>query len=481
MLKITAVAPESLGAELGLQVGTELLTVNGRDIEDFLDWEFLSADENLLLRVREPDGQEVEYDIERPDGLPMGVAVEPPRIRRCANRCDFCFVDGLPEGLRETLYIRDDDYRLSFKYGNFATLTNLKPHDVERIVEYRLSPLYVSVHATDPVVRRWLLRNPLAPDILEQLRFFAAAGLQFHTQVVLSPGVNDGEVLERTLADLWDLGPAVLSVSVVPVGLTTFSKHHLVREPTREECRAAIRQLESWADRARTERGKSWALGADELYLRADVPLPPTEWYGEFDQVENGVGSVRYLQRCLAEGAEDLGEPCARSFGRGEERGVLEGACGAGPDAVTGPSAKPSARKDPAEEPRPPQQLRRGALAQWRGRRIAVLTGTSMAGLMPQVLEPLGRMTGAHLELIPLVNSLFGTSVTCAGLLPGAAFREALGGRTDLDLALIPAEALNEDQLFMDDLALASLRAAVPVVIRPSYCFTDALSTPLGP
>lgn len=425
MLKITAVAPESLGADLGLQVGTEVLTVNGREVEDFLDWEFLSADEDLLLRVRHPDGREVEYDIERPEGLPMGVAVEPPRIRRCANRCDFCFVDGLPEGLRETLYIRDDDYRLSFKYGNFATLTNLKPRDIERILEYRLSPLYVSVHATDPVVRRWLLRNPLAPDILEQLRLFASAGLQFHTQVVLSPGVNDGEVLERTLADLWDLGPAVLSVSVVPVGLTTFSKHHLVREPTREECRNAIRQVESWAERARRERGKSWALGADELYLRADVLLPPPEWYDEFDQVENGVGSVRYLQRCLAEGAEDL--------------------------------------------------------ADWRGSRIAVLTGTSMAGLMPQVLEPLGRITGAHFELLPLVNSLFGSSVTCAGLLPGADFRDALRGRTDLDLALIPAEALNEDQLFMDDLTLTALRAEVPVAIRPSYCFSDALSTPLSP
>jgi putative radical SAM enzyme (TIGR03279 family) len=424
MLKITAVTPESLGAELGLQVGTELLTINGREVEDFLDWEFLSADEELLLRVRHPDGQEVEYDIERPDGLAMGVSVEPPRIRRCANRCDFCFVDGLPEGLRETLYIRDDDYRLSFKYGNFATLTNLKPRDIERILEYRLSPLYVSVHATDPVVRRWLLRNPLAPDIREQLRLFASAGLQVHTQVVLSPGVNDGEALERTLTDLWGLGPAVLTVSVVPVGLTTFSKHHLVREPSRAECRAAIRQLETWAKRARRERGKSWALGADELYLRADVPLPPADWYDDFDQVENGVGSVRYLQRCLAEGAEDL--------------------------------------------------------ANWRGRRIAVLTGTSMASLMPQVLEPLGRMTGAHLELMPLVNTLFGSSVTCAGLLPGAAFRSALLGRSDLDLALIPGEALNEDQLFMDDLPLASLRAAVPVLIRPSYCFTDALVTPLG-
>ncbi len=425
MLKVTRVAPESLGAELGLAPGTELVTVNGRTLEDFLDWEFLTADDAFLLHVRGPDGEEVEYDIERPEGLPMGVSVEPPRIRRCANRCDFCFVDGLPEGLRETLYIRDDDYRLSFKYGNFATLTNLKPRDVARILEYRLSPLYVSVHATDPVIRRWLLRNPLAPDILEQLRLFASHGLQFHTQVVMSPGVNDGEVLERTLADLWALGASVLSVSVVPVGLTTFSKHHLVREPTREECRDALLRLERWAERARGARGISWALGADELYLRAERELPPAAWYDGFEQVENGVGSVRFLQQRIAEGQGDL------------------------PD--------------------------------WRGRRIGVCTGTSMGALMPQVLAPLSAATGATFELLPLTNPLFGATVSCAGLLPGRAFRDALAGRADLDLALLPAEALNDEQLFVDDLTLAELAASVPVEVRPSYCFTDALETPAHP
>jgi putative radical SAM enzyme (TIGR03279 family) len=425
MLKIMAVAPGSLGAELGLQVGTELLAVNGRDLEDFLDWEFLTAEDEFLLHARGPDGEEIEYDIERPEGLPLGVALESPRIRRCANRCDFCFVDGLPEGLRETLYIRDDDYRLSFKYGNFATLTNLKPKDISRIIEYRLSPLYVSVHATDPLIRRWLLRNPLAPDILDQLRGFADQGIQFHTQVVMSPGVNDGEVLNRTLTDLWAFGPSVLSVSVVPVGLTTFSKHHLVREPTQSECRDAVALLEHWARRSRVERGASWALGADELYLRAGLPLPPAEWYNGFDQVENGVGSVRFLQRRIEED--------------------------------------------------------RAALADWRGRRIGVLTGSSMAALMPQVLVPLTEATGASFELLPLPNTLFGASVTCAGLLPGAAFREALQRRTDLDLALVPGESLNEDQLFMDDLSLTDLQAAVPVELRSSYCFTDALETPPTP
>jgi putative radical SAM enzyme (TIGR03279 family) len=421
MIKVTTVYPDSLASELGLEPGTELISINGRNLEDFLDWEFLSADEHFLLHVRQPGGEEIEFDIERPDDLPMGVEVEPPRVRRCANRCDFCFVDGLPEGLRETLYIRDDDYRLSFKYGNFATLTNLKPRDVDRIIEYRLSPLYVSVHATDPVARRHLLRNPVAPDILEQLRLFASHGIQFHTQVVMSPGVNDGPVLEKTLDDLYRFGPSVLNVSVVPVGLTEFSKHHLVREPTAGECAAAVRLLEAKAETARRERGVTWAFGADELYLRAGLELPAAWIYDDFQQVENGVGSVRFLQQKIA------GEP-------------------AGLDA-------------------------------WGGRRIAVLTGTSMAPLMPQVLAPLAEATGAHFELVPLVNTLFGPTVTCAGLLPGAAFLHALRDRTDLDLALIPAESINDAGLFMDDLSFERLASDAPVEIRPSYWFVDALGS----
>src|SRR4051812_40748506 len=250
MIRVTAVQPDSIAKELGLQAGTDLVTVNGRELEDFLDWEFLTAEEQILLHVRQPGGEEIEYDIERPLGEPMGVSLEPPRIRRCANRCDFCFVDGLPDGLRDVLYIRDDDYRLSFRYGNFATLTNLKPRDVERILEYHLSPLYVSVHATDPVIRRRLLRNPRAPAILEQLGMFAAGGISFHTQIVMRPGVNDGAVLERSLEDLYRMGDSVLSVAVVPVGLTAFSDHGASRQPTQDECRAAVDIVRTFSRRA---------------------------------------------------------------------------------------------------------------------------------------------------------------------------------------------------------------------------------------
>ncbi len=376
------------------------------------------------IKLRMPGGEEIEFDIERPLEEPMGVNLEPPRVRRCANRCDFCFVDGLPSGLREGLYIRDDDYRLSFRYGHFVTMTNLKQWDIDRIIEYRLSPLYVSVHATDPVIRRYVLRNPTAPAILPLLARLAGNGIIFHTQIVMSPGVNDGAVMRQTLNDLYDFGPSVLNCSVVPVGLTEFSKHHLVREPTAEECRAAIAEVESVAARARRERGITWALGADELYNRAGLELPPAETYGAFEQVENGVGAVRWLQQLVSENAD--------------------------------------------------------AVDQWRGKRVGVVTGTAMGPLMPAVLEVLEAASGAEFELLVAENSLFGSSVTSAGLLPGAAVARVLAGRSDLDLALIPGEALNDDQLFMDDMSLSVLRASVPVTVLPSKSFIDVAELPVA-
>src|ERR671933_2176564 len=169
MIRVSAVLPGSIAEEIGIAPGTELISVNGRDLEDFLDWEFLSSDDELVLEARLPGGEPVIYEIERPDGEPIGIQLEPPRVRRCANRCEFCFIEGLPKGLRRALYVRDDDYRLSFAYGNFATLSNLKDRDIARIIEYRLSPLYVSVHATPHEARKKLLNNPRAPNVVEQL------------------------------------------------------------------------------------------------------------------------------------------------------------------------------------------------------------------------------------------------------------------------------------------------------------------------
>src|SRR5580765_7358001 len=251
MVRVKAVQAGSIASELGIAPGTELLTVNGRELADFLDWEFLTADEELVIEAKHPDGETVVYDIERPDGESLGVEHEPPTIRRCANRCEFCFIEGLPKGLRKPLYVRDDDYRLSFAYGNFATLSNLKERDIDRILEYRLSPLYVSVHATPWEARKVLLNNPRVPDIVSQLTRLAAGGIQFHCQMVIVPGLNDGDVLEESLTDLWALSDAVMSVAVVPVGLTQFS--HLYTGTPMDATRAAglLEISERWARRAR--------------------------------------------------------------------------------------------------------------------------------------------------------------------------------------------------------------------------------------
>jgi putative radical SAM enzyme (TIGR03279 family) len=418
-VRVARVDRGSIADALGMARGTELLTVNGRRLTDFLDWEFLTAEDELVIEARQPDGESVIYEVERGEGEPMGVELEPPTVRQCANRCEFCFIEGLPPGLRRPLYLRDDDYRLSFAYGNFATLSNVRDRDVRRILEYRLSPLYVSVHATPHEVRKILLNNPKVPDVVAQLTRLAAGGIQFHCQMVVVPGLNDGAVLDRSLSDLWALGEAVLTVALVPVGVTQFS-HLYTGEPIGQAtARALLEVTDRWGARASTERQIPWVCGSDELYLLADRPLPDAAHYGEFAQIENGVGAVTMLRERVAAGLDSL------------------------------------ARHD--------------------GRRIGVLTGSAMAPLMPPLLERLRGSTGATFELIPVVNGLFGPTTTTAGLLVGADIRSALADRVDLDLALIPAESLNEQGLFLDEARFVDVQEALPMPVVPSYDFIDAL------
>jgi putative radical SAM enzyme (TIGR03279 family) len=402
MVRVARVQPDSIAAELGIVAGTELISVNGRALEDFLDWEFLTAVDALEIEAKFPSGEQVIFDVERPEDEPFGLELEPPTVRRCANRCEFCFVEGLPKGLRRPLYIRDDDYRLSFAYGNFATLSNLREHDIQRILEYRLSPLYVSVHATPWEARKKLLNNPRVPNILEQLTRLAEGGIQFHGQMVVVPGLNDGEVLEQSLTDLWNMGDACLTVALVPVGLTQFSHLYTGESMNLENSAKLLAVAERWGERARAERGFTWVYGSDELYLLAGRELPGAEFYDDFAQIENGIGSIAALRRRIAEGIERL------------------------------------PRLD--------------------GKKIGVVTGTSMAPLMPPLLDQLSAATGATFELIATENSLFGPTTTTAGLLVGTDIRLALAHRTDLDLALIPAESINENGLFLDYSAFVAVR-----------------------
>jgi putative radical SAM enzyme (TIGR03279 family) len=419
MVRVARVEPEGLAAEMGIVAGTELKSVNGRVLADFLDWEFLTADEELVIEAKLPDGEEVVFEIERDSGEPFGLALEPPSIRRCANRCEFCFIEGLPTGLRRSLYVRDDDYRLSFAYGNFATLSNLKERDIARVLEYRLSPLYVSVHATNWEVRKVLLNNPRVPDVIAQLRSLAQGGIRFHCQMVVVPGMNDGAVLDESLIDLWELGDAVISAAVVPVGLTRFSHLYTGRSMDRETAGLLLDQVERWGGRARRERGETWVFGSDELYLLAGRELPQARHYGEFPQIENGVGAIASLRQRVAEGVS--------------------------------------------------------ALRRLDGARIGVVTGAAMTPLMPPLLAELTAATGASFEVITVENSLFGPTITTAGLLVGADIRRALGNRADLDAALIPAETLNDDRVFLDDDTFAAVESSLPMPVHPSYDFIDVL------
>src|ERR1044072_4432754 len=253
MVRVSRVLEGSVAEEMGSAPGTELLTVNGRELADFLDWEFLSADEELVIEAKLPSAEDIVYEVERPEGEALGVDRDPPTIRRCANRCEFCFIEGLPKGLRKPLYVRDDDYRLSFAYGNFATLSNVKERDIARILEYRLSPLYISVHATPWEARKVLLNNPRVPNIVEQLTRLAEGGIQFHCQIVVVPGLNDGDVLEASLRDMWALGDAVLSVALVPVGVTQFSHLYTARPMDAENAGLILDAVERWEERALAE------------------------------------------------------------------------------------------------------------------------------------------------------------------------------------------------------------------------------------
>ena len=421
MVKVSRVVENSVAAELGILPGTELLSVNGRPVSDFLDWEFLTADEELVIEGRQPDGEEIVYELERLDGEPLGISLVPPTVRRCANRCEFCFIEGLPAGLRKPLYIRDDDYRLSFAYGNFATLSNVKERDIERILEYRLSPLYVSVHATNHEARKVLLNNPRVPDIKAQLGRLAAGGIRFHCQMVIVPGLNDGDVLEESLTDLWNMGDAVLSAAVVPVGLTQFSHLYTGKTMDRETASTILDQVERCGERAVRERGETWVFGSDELYMLAGRDLPGPHHYGEFAQIENGVGAVTSLRMRVAQGLDRV------------------------------------KRRD--------------------GDRIGVVTGSAMAPLMEPLLAQLTEQSGARFELIVAENSLFGPTITTAGLLVGRDILTALSDRSDLDYALIPAETINEDSVFLDDFTLEAVREALPMPIFPSYDFIDVLES----
>lgn len=423
MIRVGSVRAGSIGEELGIEPGTLLLKINGRDLRDALDLRFFESDEVIELLTRGlGSSEEVLFDIHKEPDESLGLVPEPDKVRRCTNACPFCFVKGNPkiEKLRAGLYIKDNDYRLSFLFGHYVTLTNLREEDWERIFEQRLSPLYVSVHATDPAARLAMLKNPRSAEIGEHLDRLVEGGIGVHAQVVLCPGVNDGAILQRTINDLYARGETILSLSIVPVGLTSYNQDRGVRPLSADECRRTIDAVERTRARAAAERETSWAFAADELFLLAGLDVPGFEYFDDLELVANGVGAVSDLRDRIETDLDSLPE--------------------------------------------------------LTGRRIVLVTGTSMATHLRDLGERIAARTGAIVETVGAENRLFGPLVTTAGLLGGADYLEAFGPYAEFDLGLISRTAINDDDLFLDDWSLTDLRAALPdMEIWPSEYVTDVL------
>ncbi|BBB92977.1 MAG TPA: DUF512 domain-containing protein [Methylomusa anaerophila] len=294
---IAGVVPHSIAAETGLLPGDRLIAVNHRNVRDLIDLSFALSDQRVELLVEKQNGQQQLITIEKDYDQDLGIEFESAvfdKIRQCVNHCIFCFVDQMPPGMRESLYIKDDDYRLSFLYGNFITLTNLRLSDMRRIRQLHLSPLYISVHTTNGPLRAKMLGNERAASIMEQINILAANGVEMHTQIVLCPGINNTNELDKTIGDLFNIYPSVLSIAIVPVGLTKFRKNcYPLHCFTAEQARSTISQVNQWQEKSRNTFGNTFVYLADEFYIQAGCPIPAYEYYDGFPQLENGVGIVR--------------------------------------------------------------------------------------------------------------------------------------------------------------------------------------------
>ena len=455
--RVTAVTDPSPAALAGIQPGDELVSLNGRRPRDVIEYQQLVDDGSLDVVVRRPgDGTRTgtrTLAVRKQPGEPLGVAVESAvfdRVRTCDNHCAFCFIHQLPRGMRRSLYLKDDDYRLSFLYGNFTTLTRFTELDAERVLDERLGPLFVSIHATDPDVRARMLRNPKGATSLRWLRVLLDGGIEVHGQVVVCPGVNDGAVLEDTLVTVLDRYPELASVGVVPLGVSRYSKDPEMRPHTRAEALAVCRAVDRWQGEYRAALGRRSVFAADEYYLMAGVELPPAEAYEGFPQHENGIGIARAFERAFH------GDDGAAMGVRPGFFAWVEGAPAAGYRAPRLPGGTAGA----------PQG---GACP------VTVVTGTYGA----EVLGPLlaGR-PGA--DLLPVANDFFGGNIGVAGLLTGVDVGKALADQPDDGRVYLLPDACLSEGTFLDGRSLADLPRPVQVVATDGRSLRLALDAHLG-
>lgn len=406
--KVSYVQEGSLAELYGIVPGDVIVSINGKEDFDIIDYLYASADPGVDLIVRGPDGSCRDLTVANDGSRPFGISFEEitaDRPRICRNHCVFCFMDQMPKGLRRSLYFKDDDYRMSFLMGNYITLTNVSDGELERICGMRLSPLNISVHVTDPILRCNIMGNPDAGKIMDQLRTLKDAGIAFNIQLVLCPGLNDGEYLERSLEDMISLLPAVESLSCVPVGLTRFRAGlGELRSYTSAEASAVIDTVERYGKRAREISPDSRFCASDEFFLLSGREFPPDDYYGEYSQYENGVGMARSF---IDSAAEHLGSDT--------------------------------------------QDL--------RGLTAAAVTGELGSRVIGPVVEMINEKRGCDISVVKVVNSFFGESVTASGLVCGCDILEALRGVEASRKVMIPSNMLKDDEdVFLDGMSLDELR-----------------------
>lgn len=409
---ISGVRKHSLAEEAGIKAGEKLCEIDGVQVKDIIELSFYTTDDQVDLLIEAEDGARRHVVIEKYPDEDLGLEFESAvfdKVRTCYNKCIFCFVDQMIPGMRPGLYVRDDDYRLSFLYGNFITLTNMKDEDFERIISTHMTPLYVSVHATDPQVRCQMMNNRFAGELMTKLERLLEAGIQVHTQIVCCPGYNDGEVLAKTFADLYARHPGVLTMAVVPVGLTKNRDHlHELRTFTKEEAAAVVEQVTAWQERCRQETGKSFVYLGDEFYLLADKELPPGEWYDGFPQLENGIGLTRSFLDEWADVTSKLHNPKGR------------------PDAI-------------------------------------IPIGEGAYKVLKPLMDELNRTLETEHQFVPVANKFFGGRVNVTGLLTGG---DILSYAEEGKRIILPAVVLNKDSLFLDDMSLEEFKKSCPAKVE---------------
>lgn len=416
-MKISEVLEGSIAQEAGIEPGDVLMSMNGHPIQDVFDYRFLSAEEEVLLEVSKPDGAVLQVEIEKDEWEDIGLSFEKALLdeeRSCRNKCIFCFIDQLPKGMRPTLYYKDDDARLSFLYGNYITMTNMKQDELDRIIRYRLSPVNVSVHTTNPDLRVFMLNNLFAGDILSKMKHLSDHGIILNGQIVLCRGVNDGKELDRTFSDLSSLMPNLNSISVVPVGITRFRHGLPVLQPfDKASANSVIEQVEQWQQGFLKKTGSRRVYLSDEWYLMAEKGIPHYEYYEDFPQIENGVGMAASFMREFHDALYDTKKKTVNR--------VISIATGILPWKIISDAAVEAEKYYP----------------------------------------------GLEILVYPIENHFFGNHVTVTGLLTGADIREQLREKPLGERLLLPSNMFRSGtEIFLDDVTLQELKQSLNVDIK---------------